>query len=76
MSTIATYFMQRCPVCSRPLQVPVELLGQTVACQQCSASFIARDSCSEGDPSIALARRVSALLADCSVIRSLDTGDF
>jgi len=36
-----TFFRQPCPVCGRPLNVPVNLLGSEAACSHCSAIFIA-----------------------------------
>lgn len=36
-----TFFRQPCPVCGRPLNVPVNLLGSEAACSHCAANFIA-----------------------------------
>ncbi len=37
------FFKQSCPVCGRPLYVPVELLGGGASCSHCSGIFIAND---------------------------------
>lgn len=39
----ATYFVQECPICGRNLQVRLEYLGRTVACQHCRGQFTAID---------------------------------
>lgn len=39
----ATYFFQECPTCGRMLQIRVEYLGKTMACQHCRGEFDARD---------------------------------
>ena len=39
----ATYFVQECPTCSRRLQVRLEYLGRTVACEHCNGHFEATD---------------------------------
>jgi hypothetical protein len=39
----ATYFVQTCPICGRSLQVRLEYLGRSVACQHCHGSFTAID---------------------------------
>lgn len=36
-----TYFVRPCPTCGRQLEVRIELLGRTVACQHCGAEFFA-----------------------------------
>jgi hypothetical protein len=42
-----TYFKQPCPVCGRPLHVPVDLLGRDASCSHCSGVFTANGS--DGD---------------------------
>jgi hypothetical protein len=37
------YYHQPCPVCGRPLQIAVELLGKRVYCQHCGGGFLALD---------------------------------
>ena len=37
----ATYYLQRCPICGRQLQVRVEYLGRKLSCQHCQGSFLA-----------------------------------
>jgi len=37
------YYLQRCPVCGRMLQIRVNLLGQQVYCQHCGGGFVAVD---------------------------------
>jgi hypothetical protein len=37
------YYHQRCPVCSRMLQIRVQLLGRRVYCQHCGGGFLATD---------------------------------
>ena len=39
----ATYFVQSCPICGRSLQIRLEYLGRTVACQHCRGKFTASD---------------------------------
>jgi hypothetical protein len=39
-----THFKQPCPVCGRPLYVPVDLLGRDASCSHCSGVFTANDS--------------------------------
>ena len=39
----ATYFVQSCPICGRSLQIRLEYLGRTVACQHCRGTFTATD---------------------------------
>jgi len=36
-----TYFRQPCPICGRPLHVPIELLGSEASCNHCSGVFTA-----------------------------------
>jgi DNA-directed RNA polymerase subunit RPC12/RpoP len=61
-----TYFVQECPTCGRRLQIRVEYLGRTVACQHCQGTLVATDPSSvrlnapeDGD---ALLRRADQLL--------------
>lgn len=44
------HFNQACPVCGRPLRVPVGLLGQRVYCQHCGGGFVASDPELRGEP--------------------------
>jgi hypothetical protein len=37
------YYLQRCPVCGRMLQIRVNLLGHQVYCQHCGGGFVALD---------------------------------
>jgi hypothetical protein len=39
----ATYFVQACPICGRSLQIRLEYMGRTVACQHCHGQFTAVD---------------------------------
>ena len=65
----ATYFVQDCPTCSRRLQVRLEYLGRTVACQHCNGRFEATDP--------ALGRSISdsaeLLLRAEELLESVDT---
>jgi hypothetical protein len=36
-----TFFRQPCPICGRPLNVPIELLGSEAWCVHCSGVFTA-----------------------------------
>jgi hypothetical protein len=66
MSNAATFFLQACPVCGRPLQVPDQLLGCGVTCQHCSGSFVANYETAADDPTndgrAAMRRRIEGLL--------------
>lgn len=66
MAAIPTTYMQTCPVCGRWLHVPVQLLGETVACQHCEATFVTHDPARHrtpaSDPTRALVQRVHELL--------------
>lgn len=66
MPPITTSCLQTCPVCSRPLQVKVQFLGQTVVCQHCRGTFLARDpatsKCEPDDRRRSLLQRVDAIL--------------
>lgn len=39
----ATYFVQACPICGRSLQIRLEYMGRSVACQHCRGKFTAAD---------------------------------
>lgn len=39
----ATYFVRECPICGRTLQIRLEYLGRSVACQHCNGHFTASD---------------------------------
>ena len=41
MPTLKTFFKQSCPVCGRPLYIPVDLLGKEASCTHCSGVFAA-----------------------------------
>ncbi|MEM6778607.1 MAG: response regulator [Planctomycetota bacterium] len=41
-------FHQSCPTCGRRMDIRASLMGRTVACQHCSAEFIANPS--QGGP--------------------------
>ena len=66
----ATYFVQECPTCGRNLQVRVEYLGKRVACQHCSARFVASDPSSENypasDSSLSIMARADELIEAAS----------
>ena len=40
----SVFYVQPCPACGRNLQVRVDYLGQGIACQHCSASFVAQQA--------------------------------
>ena len=65
-SNAATFYLQACPVCGRPLQVPDQLLGYGVTCQHCSGSFVANHETAAEDPTndgrVAMRRRIEALI--------------
>ena len=69
----ATYFVQECPICGRTLQIRLEYLGRSVACQHCNGHFVASDPATHAieswdhDPLLA---RVDELLATAPVGRS------
>jgi hypothetical protein len=66
----ATYYVQECPTCGRNLQVRVEYLGKRVACQHCSARFVACDPSSENyassDSSLSILARADELIEAAS----------
>lgn len=39
-----TTFFQSCPICGRELLIPIECLGQQVACKHCCGHFQSRDT--------------------------------
>ncbi len=41
MRPLKTFFRQSCPVCGRPLNVPIELLGSEASCSHCTGVFTA-----------------------------------
>lgn len=63
----AIYYVQECPTCGRNLQVRVEYLGKRVACQHCSARFVASDPSSAAfraeDSGASLLKRADSLIA-------------
>ena len=67
----ATYFVQECPTCSRQLQVRLEYLGKTVACQHCNGRFEASDTSMSSDmsDSAVLLLRADELLASVDTNR-------
>ncbi|MBC8354262.1 MAG: response regulator [Planctomycetes bacterium] len=59
----ATYFAQECPSCGRHLQVRLEYLGKSVACQHCQRQFDAMMAPPLSDSSEDLLNRADELLA-------------
>ena len=62
------FFVQECPTCGRRLQVRVDYLGKTIACEHCRAVFAACDPASQARPPAAsssadLLARVNELIA-------------
>lgn len=43
----STTFLQPCPICGRGVLIPVQSLGQQVACSHCRGEFQARDTSHE-----------------------------
>jgi rRNA maturation protein Nop10 len=72
------FYLQRCPVCGRMLQIRVNLLGQQVYCQHCGGGFVALD-----DPTYAAgdrhakstADRAEELLERAALVLQQATGD-
>lgn len=62
----ATYFVQECPSCGRHLQVRLEYLGKSVACQHCERVFCACLAPKESDSGEYLLDRAEELLAALS----------
>lgn len=65
----STYFLQKCPSCSRQLQVRLEYLGRSVLCQHCSRQFMASTHPLESDASEVLLIRADELLASVQASR-------
>jgi DNA-directed RNA polymerase subunit RPC12/RpoP len=67
----AIYYVQECPTCGRNLQVRVEYLGKRVACQHCSARFLASDPSSAAyppdDSSLSLLERADELISQSTI---------
>lgn len=59
----ATYFAQECPSCGRHLQVRLEYLGKSVACQHCQRRFDALMAPTQSDSGEDLLNRANELLA-------------
>ena len=49
ISKFPTAFLKHCPVCGRPLQVPVDSLGLQVICQHCGGRFLAAAESDAGE---------------------------
>jgi hypothetical protein len=66
MSKPTPFFVQACPICGRPLQVPANLLGCGVTCQHCRGTFVAnRETAADdstNDGRAAMRRRIETLL--------------
>lgn len=66
MGMRATFFIQDCPTCDRPLRVDVECLGKPVQCRYCRSVFTGCDPDSSPggmNSTSALLHRVEELLA-------------
>ena len=67
----ATYFVQECPTCGRNLQVRIEYMGKRVACQHCSARFVATDPAGSfgpaADSGISLLDRADELITQSTI---------
>jgi DNA-directed RNA polymerase subunit RPC12/RpoP len=67
----ATYFVQECPTCGRNLQVRLEYLGKKVACQHCSARFLAIDPSSNlpstSESGVSLLDRADELISQSTI---------
>jgi tRNA G26 N,N-dimethylase Trm1 len=63
-------YLQNCPVCGRPLEIPLEYRGSRVNCRHCSGEFTAADPCSSTlaaqNSSGALLGRAEQLLELCA----------
>ena len=70
----ATYFVQECPICGRKLQIRLEYLGRSVACQHCDGQFTASDPATQPvnswEMNDALLARVDQLLATAVTTRA------
>ena len=72
----ATFYLQSCPTCGRPLRVYVHYLGRHIQCRHCGAVFTARDPGAAHDfvdRQAALLRRVDAMLEDGPSHRERET---
>ena len=71
----ATYFVQACPICGRSLQIRLEYMGRSVACQHCHGQFMAVDPALQTvepiQPIDNLLNRVDELLATSIVHRTV-----
>lgn len=74
MAEFSTKFVRSCPVCGRPLQVPIELLGRSLTCSHCRASFLAVEESAPSETWRAASRsvleRANSLLARLEVAGS------
>ena len=63
-------YLQNCPVCGRPLEIPAEYRGRKLNCRHCGGKFTAIDPASPvfaaQNSSNALLRRADQLLALCA----------
>ena len=73
--TVATYYVQDCPICGRRLQVRVSYLGRNVVCRHCEGEFEACDPESGKVPAslsgLALIRRADELLQEADHVPTL-----
>ena len=67
-SSSSIRFSRSCPTCGRRVEIRAVLLGHTVACQHCSAHFVATAS---NDYDLATINQESQLMA--RVQRALDS---
>jgi rRNA maturation protein Nop10 len=69
MPILSTY-LQNCPVCGRPLEIPAEYRGRKLNCRHCGGKFTAIDPSSPvfaaQNASNALLRRADQLLELCA----------
>ena len=47
--THQTYYIQKCPICGRRLQVKTKYYGMTLMCRHCQGRFVAKDPASVFD---------------------------
>jgi rRNA maturation protein Nop10 len=63
-------YLQNCPVCGRPLEIPAEYRGRELNCRHCGGQFTAIDPSSPffaaQNSTSALLRRADRLLEICS----------
>jgi hypothetical protein len=68
--TPSSCYLQSCPVCGRPLEIPIEYRGRKLNCRHCGGKFTAVDPSSpvsaQQNASSALLRRADQLLELCS----------